>query len=64
MGNPNEYNPSVLVLRVQEILGRAGIDTIVDEKCAATAVAAAADLLRALGVEPSNAPLFSNGDLT
>jgi hypothetical protein len=52
---PPAYNPSVLVLRVRELLAREGI-AVVDLGPAA-AVIAASDLLRALGVEPANAPM-------
>ena len=47
-----QYNPSALVLAVQRLLGERGITVIVDLGNANTAVTAAADLLRALGVVP------------
>jgi hypothetical protein len=47
-----QYNPSALVLAVQRLLGERGITVIVDLGNANTAVAAATDLLRALGVAP------------
>jgi hypothetical protein len=46
------YNPSRVVLEVQALLGRAGIDVVIDIAGAPHAVAAAGDLLRALGVSP------------
>jgi hypothetical protein len=51
----SEYNPASLVFEVQDVLARAGVpcnrsDTL------HTAVIAAADLLRALGVDPVTAP--------
>jgi hypothetical protein len=56
------YNPSVLVLRVQELLARDGITIVVDLGNANTALYAAADLLRALGVAPTNAPALPRAD--
>jgi len=50
------YNPSLLVLEVVEILGRNGITVIVDLGNSNTAIHAAADLLRAVGVRPESAP--------
>jgi adenine/guanine phosphoribosyltransferase-like PRPP-binding protein len=51
------YSPSVLVMRVQELLVREGITVVVDLGNTGTAVLAAADLLRALGVAPGLAPV-------
>lgn len=51
-----EYNPSLLVLRVQEVLARDGIAVVVDGLNAQTSVTAAADLLRALRVAPATTP--------
>ena len=46
------YNPSLVVLEVQALLGRAGINVVIDLAGAPTAVAAARELLWALGVSP------------
>jgi hypothetical protein len=45
-----------LVVRVRDLLAREGITVVVDLGSANTAVHAAGDLLRALGVAPVNAP--------
>jgi hypothetical protein len=50
------FNPSRLVTLAMEMLGQRGVPTTVDDITAGPAVYAAADLLRALGVTPSNAP--------
>lgn len=50
------YNPSVLLLRVQAILGADGIEVVLDAYNSPVAVIACADLLRALGVRPESAP--------
>lgn len=54
--NRPQYNPSVLVLDVQRVLAQKGIRVIVDSDNAFPAQVAAADLLRALHVEPASSP--------
>lgn len=49
-------NPSRLVLDVQRLLGERGVTVVVDMGNANAAIAAASDLLRALGVVPTAAP--------
>ena len=56
-----QFNPSVLVLEVQRVLGVHGIKVLVDMGNASTAVTAASDLLRALGVAPSASPRLPTG---
>lgn len=51
-----QYNPSMVVIAVVELLGRNGITVVVDLGNAQTAITAAADLLRSLGCAPSSAP--------
>lgn len=52
-----QFNPSRLVMLVMETLGaRFGVGCTVDSVTVGTAVNAAADLLRALGVAPTTAP--------
>lgn len=50
---PNGYSPHAVVLHVHTLLVSAGIIARADSP---TAVIAAADLLRALGVDPATAP--------
>lgn len=57
-----QFNPSCLVLLVMETLGRRGIQTTVDSVNVGPSVNAAADLLRALGVQPTTAPDISKRD--
>lgn len=52
-----QYSPYALVVAVQRLLGQRGIVTIVDLGDCNTAAIAAADLLRAIGVAPTNAPM-------
>lgn len=51
-----QYNPAVLVLDVQRVLGQKGIHVVIDQPTAYAAQLAAADLLRALHVEPASSP--------
>jgi hypothetical protein len=51
-----EYNPVVLVARVQDLLAREGVTVVIDLHSAQTAIYAASDLLMAIGVQPANSP--------
>lgn len=51
-----QFNPEVLVFAVVRVLAQAGV-RVEAEPNPYTATNAAADLLRALGVRPTNAPL-------
>ena len=51
------YSPTTLVMDVQRLLRESGIATLIDLGNANTAIYAAADLLRALGVAPASVPL-------
>lgn len=56
VGHLPQMNPAILVLDVQQLLAARGIPVLIDMGSANTAICAAADLLRALGVSPAAAP--------
>jgi len=51
-----EYSPASLILDVRQLLHRAGVEVDPGPSELHVASLAAADLLRALGVRPANAP--------
>jgi hypothetical protein len=55
--NRPQYNPSILVLDVQRLLGVKGIQVVIDQHNVVTATTAAADLLNALHVMPATSPV-------
>ena len=50
------FNPAALVVQVRRLLEKRGFDAVVPPGGLNTAIIAAADLLRALGVEPQSVP--------
>lgn len=56
-----QYNPAMVVVHVMHLLNKRGIENHCSNANSGTAVNAAADLLRALGVQPVSAPFIDHG---